>query len=206
MNKEKGVQIKKVRLYARTITNPLILKKQQFLSESEHKRNYYVDNESNYAMGIYEGPDSRGKVKRHFKLISNLEAVRAAKTGAALFPERDKDKRLLFVLKGGTQVLFYENSRSELIHADKAELAKRLYKVVGLSISRVNQYEFGMVNFRHNQEARSSSEIKGRKGVWRANEEYRPVMTMSHNQLNIMVEGVDFTISITGEIKFIAND
>ena len=63
-----------------------------------------------------------------------------------------------------------------------------------------------MVKFRHNQEARQSNEIKGRNGVWRSNEEYRPVMTMNQNQLNIMVEGVDFTISITGEIKFLVND
>ena len=46
MNEEKGVQIKKVRLYATSVTNPIALKKQRFSSEQEHKNNYYVVNDT----------------------------------------------------------------------------------------------------------------------------------------------------------------
>ena len=206
MNEEKGVQIKKVRLYATSVTNPIALKKQRFSSEQEHKNNYYVVNDSNYAIGIYEGANEKGVTKRSFKLMNNLEASHASQSGSVLFPEQVGNKKLLYILKTGTQVLFFENDKSELWNAGPTELAKRLYKVTGLSISRIQQYEYGLVTFKYNQEARQAKDLKEKKGAWKNNEEFRPVIVMNHNQIKALVEGFDFTISTTGEIRFISND
>ena len=54
----------------------------------------------------------------------------------------------------------------------------------------------------HHQEARPDSDLVIKKGVFIANEEYRPIIEQSHNQLNILVEGYDFELTVTGEIKF----
>lgn len=206
MNEEKGIQIKKVRLYASSVTNPIALKRQRFSSKQEHKSNYYVVNDSNYAIGIYEGANEKGVMKRSFKLMNNLEASHASQSGSVLFPELVGNKKLLYILKTGTQVLFYENDKSELWNAGPTELAKRLYKVTGLSISRIQQYEYGLVTFKYNQEARQAKDLKEKKGAWKNNEEFRPVIVMNHNQIKALVEGFDFTISTTGEIRFISND
>ena len=206
MNEEKGVKITKVRLYATAVTNPIKLKSQRFSSELEHKRYYYVSNDSNYAIGIYEGPNEKGVVKRSFKLFNNLEAVNLAKLGETIFSENSGNNKLLYVLKTGTQVLFYENDKDEVLDADEFELAKRLYKVTGLSTLRVQKYEYGMMTFKHNQEARPAKELVEKKGVWKNHDEYRPVIVMNHNQIKALVEGVDFTISTIGEIKFLNND
>lgn len=45
-------------------------------------------------------------------------------------------------------------------------------------------------------------ELKIKKGVWKVNEEYRPVIGLQHSQLNAYIEGYDFELTVTGEIKF----
>ena len=56
------------------------------------------------------------------------------------------------------------------------------------------------------QDTRQAKDLKEKKGAWKNNEEFRPVIVMNHNQIKALVEGFDFTISTTGEIRFISND
>ena len=128
-----------------------------------------------------------------------------AKDDKDLFPLVSGNGNLLFVVKPGIQVLFYENDKLEVYHASKAELARRLYKVTGLTIKRVQQYEYGMMTFKHNQEAQAAKELKARNGVWKNEDSYRPVIVMYHTQIKALIEGKDFHISVTGEIRFIHN-
>lgn len=208
MNEEKQIPIKKVRLYALSVTNPLHLKEHRFKSDAEHKREYYVANENNYAMAIYEGKDVKGKVRRSFRLINNLEASRMTEMGLKGFVgDRDgKGYRLLCILKIGTMVIFYENDRSEVINLSSEEVSRRLYKTVGISKMKVQQYEFGTLTFLHHEEARASTDIKYRNGTWSSRDEYRPKIGIYHTQFNALVEGHDFTLTKTGGIKFIVHD
>lgn len=208
MNEEKRIPIKKVRLFTPSVTNPISLKIHRFESDKEHKKHMYVANESNYGIAIYEGVNEKGKSKRNFILKSNLEAAKGfISPESILFPEVDTSGyRRLCILKSGTMVLFYENSKDELYNASKEELSRRMYKVSGFSIMRIQQYEYGIISFIHHQEARPSGEVKANKGVWRASDPYRPKIEMNQNQLMAMVEGVDFTISTTGKIIFLKND
>jgi len=198
MNKEKHIPIKKVRLFAPTITNPLVLKNQRFKSNKEYKNGVYVANEANFAYGVFEGTTSSGKTKRSFKIINNLEAARRFNSGENnLFPQNDENGySFIFALKTGTMVLFYEDSPEELFNATREELSKRLYKVFKFSANSI-------VHFVHHQEARPSGEIIFRKGVWKLNDEFRPIMAMSHNQINALIEGRDFNLSTSGKIVFL---
>ena len=100
-------------------------------------------------------------------------------------------------------VLFYENSPAELYDCTPEELTKRLYKVTGMSTLTLQQkYKYGTLSLRHHQEARPAGELKAKSGVWKTNEEYRPVISLLHTQLNAYVEGYDFELTVTGEIKF----
>lgn len=206
-NAEKGVYINKVRIFAPGITQPIRLKKHRDESRFEYKRNYHVANDSNYCMAIYEGTDAKGKTKRGFKLVNNLEAAEyynGKSVNDHLVPQSDANEYpLKCILRTGTMVLFYENSPEELYECSDAELSKRLYKVTGMStLTLQNKYFYGTIALKHHQEARPAGELKAKNGLWKTGEEYRPVISIYHTQLNAYIEGYDFELTVTGEIKF----
>lgn len=205
-NAAKGVYIKKVRIYTPSVTSPIHLKKHRDQSRFEHKQDYYVANDNNYCMAIYEGRDAKNRVKRSFRIVNSLDAVKYYNNKTDCYdivPLSDKDDfPLKAILRTGTMVLFYENSPEELYDCSRAELSKRLYKVMGFSTLTVSNNTYGRLTFRHHQEARPAGELKAKNGVWLKDEEYRPVIGLLHTQLNIFVEGYDFELSVTGEIKF----
>ncbi|MBR6656278.1 MAG: CRISPR-associated protein Csn1 [Alistipes sp.] len=205
-NEAKGVYIKKVRIYTPSITSPIHLKRHQMLSRLDHKQEYYVANDGNYCMAFYEGTDAKGKTKRTFQIVNNLEAAKFynGKTNRYdLVPQSDSnDYPLKYILRTGTMVLFYENSPEELYDCSRAELSKRLYKLMGFSTLTVSNNSYGRLTFKHHQEARPAGELKAKNGTWSATEEYRPIIGLLHTQLNMLVEGCDFEITVTGKIKF----
>lgn len=210
-NEAKGVYIKKVRIFTPSVTNPIHLKKHRDQSRFEHKRNYYVANDSNHCIAIYEGTDNRGKLKRNFQIANNLEAAKFYNGKTAnydIVPFSDvNDYPLKYILRVGTMVLFYEKSADELYECSKAELTKRLYKVTGMSVMAIKRQSgkvdrYGMMNLKHHQEARPAGELKAKNGEWKIGEDYRPAIIINHNQFNALVEGYDFELTVTGEIKF----
>ncbi|MBR3976554.1 MAG: CRISPR-associated protein Csn1 [Bacteroidaceae bacterium] len=206
-NREKGVYIKKVRIYAPSVKQPIHLKQHQQLSKHDYKQNYHVVNDSNHCIAIYEGTDEKGRLKRGFKVVSNIEAVRffnGKLNRHHLVPLSDEnDLPLKYILRIGTMVLFYEKSPAELIDCNNAELCKRLYKITGFSEQIVSGiYHYGTMTLKHHQEARPAGELKAKGGDWKCNEEYRPVIGIKHTQFNAYVEGYDFDLTVTGEIKF----
>ena len=207
-NGAKGVYIKKVRIYTASNLSPKPLghKTHRDKSQYDYKQPYYVVYGGNYCMAIYEGLDNKGKVKRSYNLISNLEAA-AFYNGKTMRDDLvalsdSNDYPLQYILRAGTMVLFYENSPKELYECSRAELSKRLYKVKGLCDKKTGNNRTAYITMIHHQEARPDSDLVIKKGVFIANEEYRPIIEQSHNQLNILVEGYDFELTVTGEIKF----
>ena len=204
-NKEKGVYIKKVRIYTPTVTSPIHLKKHSHLSRHEHKQDYHVANDGNYCMAIYEG-EVKGKIKRGFELVNNLDAAlfyNGKSDNETIVPQVKDGLPLKCILRTGTMVLFYEKSPEEFYECTKADLVKRLYKVTGLSEQVVSGiYYYGTMTLRHHQEARPAGELKAKGGEYKIDEEYRPVIGIKHTQLNALVEGYDFDLTVTGEIKF----
>ena len=213
-NEAKRVYIKKVRIYTPSVTSPIHLKKHQMLSRFDHKQNYYVANDGNYCMAIYEGVDAKGKTKRTFQIVNNLEATKFynGKTSRYdLVPQSDEnDFPLKCILRTGTMVLFYENSPEELYECSRAELTKRLYKVVKMM-------KDGRVTFKYHQEARNDEQLKidyekmhGEKAPKSLTNGYScvnfvspyPKLLLSTGNFNMYVEGYDFELTVTGEIKF----
>lgn len=205
MNEAKGIEIKKVRVRTPSVSNPLHIKSHRDQSKHTYKQTYHVANDSNYCMAIYEGINDKKKVKRSYLIINNIDAVTKKKAGEALYPLSDNDGMpLKWVLKIGTMVLFYEKSPEELFVATPKELAKRLYKVTGLTTNPVGK-GYGSINLRFHQEARPSTDplAKSKNGSWSQGEEIRPGIIMLHTQFNALVQNQDFTISESGKIEFI---
>lgn len=213
-NEAKGVYIKKVRIFTPSVTQPIKLKKHRDESRFEYKRNYHVANDGNYCMAIYEGTDAKGRTKRSFNLLNNLEAAKFfnGKTSRYdLVPQSDKDGYpLKCILRTGTMVLFYEKSADELYDCTRAELSKRLYKVVKMN-------KDGRITFKFHQEARNDDKLKsdyklqygedapksltnGYSSI-DVNNPY-PKLLLSKDNFNMYVEGYDFDLTVTGDIKF----
>lgn len=217
MNEEKGIQIKKVRIrldHQGGVEDPLKLKKHRDISHCEYKRYIYVANDSNYCMAIYEGEDNRGKTKRSFKVVNNMEAAAYYndKTGRdSLVPLSDEnDYPIKCILRIGTMVLFYENTPDELYSCSPKELTKRLYRVIKLN-------KDGRVAYKFHQEARNDDKLKsdyekvyGEKAPKSLTNGYSsinfekplPKLLLSPGNFNMLVEGEDFEITVAGEIKF----
>ncbi len=213
-NEAKGVYIKKVRIFTPSVTQPIKLKKHRDESRFEYKRSYHVANDGNYCMAIYEGTDAKGKTKRSFSLLNNLEAAKFFNGKSScydLVPQSDKDGYpLKCILRTGTMVLFYEKSADELYDCTRAELSKRLYKVVKMN-------KDGRITFKFHQEARNDDKLKsdyrlqygedapksltnGYSSI-DVNNPY-PKLLLSKDNFNMYVEGYDFDLTVTGEIKF----
>ena len=210
MNEEKGIEIKKVRCFTPTVTAPIKLKEHRDRSRHEHKQHLRVVNDGNYLMAIYEGTDAKGKTKRDFEIINNLDAAKhfRASSDKELFTDivplsNEDGYPLKWTFKTGTMVLFYENTPEEIYEADNTELKKRLYKVTGMSKQTVSgKWSYGIFTFKHHQEARPGVDLKEKKGEYKSGEEYRPIICMNHNQVKALVEGCDFELTVTGEVKF----
>lgn len=208
MNKEKGVKINKVRVYANQIKRPLEIRKQRDVSVKEYKRYFHVSNDSNYIMGIYVGADKKGKEKRTFELVNSLDAVRfynsgVLKQGIDLLPNEDSNGYALkWRLKIGTMVLLYENTPDEIYDLDIKMLTRRLYKITGMSSMNYPDRCYGTLALVYHQEARPSTEFSSKNGAYQSNEELRPGITLLHTQFRGLVQGQDFEINDIGEIIF----
>ena len=201
MNEEKRIPIKKVRCFQKP-TNPIHIRPQRDASTKEYKRMFHVANDRNYLMAIYIGKDKKGKEKRDYELVSNLDAAKFFKTsndkstvGGNIVPLKSKhDYPLAFTLKIGTMLLLYENNPEEIWEGSQQERVKRLYKVVGMEGD-------GRINMVYHQEARQSEDVnKERSSCFMANAR-SPKLRISYSKIHALVEGIDFSIDETGKLK-----
>lgn len=208
MNQEKGVPIKKVRIFTPSVTRPIDIRQQRDQSRFDYKRQYHVQNDRNYMMAIYIGHDKKGKKKSEFEIVNNIDTARYYRRSNdstdGLVPETSVKSGypLAYCLKIGTMVLLYDESPDEVWDLDRKDLVRRLYKVTGLSSYILQQkYEYGTIEFVHHQEARPSSDITKKNGEYKTGEVFRPGIKMLHTQIRALVQGVDFEINDLGEIK-----
>lgn len=209
MNEEKRIPIKRVRLFAGSITRPINIREQRDQSKHEYKRQYHVQNDRNYMMAIYVGQDKKDKEKREFELVNNITAAYQYRrsnqnhTDLQLVPYYSKSGyELRYKLKIGTMVLLYENSPEEVWELERKDLTKRLYKITGMSSMVIQgKYDFGTIELVHHQDARPSTDIKKKNGEFKSGEEFRSGIKLLHTQLRALVQGVDFEINDLGEIR-----
>lgn len=207
MNFEKKIPIKKVRVYTPSVARPIHIRKHRDESIAEYKKQFHVQNDRNYLMAIYIGKDQKGKEKRTFELVNNIDAVNYYKKSNdstnELVPRTSMKGNypLAYCLKIGTMVLLYDESPEEVWDLGVNEITKRLYKIIGLSSMIVSSFNYGVISLVHHQEARPSTMVKLKNGVFHNNEEFRSGIKMLHTQIKCLVQGLDFTINDLGEVK-----
>jgi CRISPR-associated endonuclease Csn1 len=193
------VPIKKVRVYVGNKPEAMIkVKAHRDLSRHEYKQHLLAANQSNYLTGLYRGM-VKGKLKRDWKLVSLIEAVRAQKEGEweEILPKIDGNGlKLDHVIKSDDLVLLYEHSPEELKTLPLQELSKRLYTVAVM--------EGIQTKLRHHLTSLTAGELKkGMVSSFDFTHEIPPKQIHpSVNKLNLLVEGTDFHLSPTGGITW----
>lgn len=208
-NKDKGVRLRKVRLYANDVVSPLHLKEHRDLSTKEYKQNIHVKNDANYCMALYEGKDESGRLIKDFILINLLEAKNRSTMEVSLYPQQitkqrgrnqytlpiksrfDKD----FILKNGLSLILCEDEELNLDWDNYEDIQKRLFKIKGFTIVNAT----GRIDLIHTSEARPISEIKILGGAFDITEN-KPHRFLYYTQLYCFVENIDFRINPDGTI------
>ncbi|WP_417856486.1 type II CRISPR RNA-guided endonuclease Cas9 [Xanthomarina gelatinilytica] len=221
-NKDKQIPLKKVRVFTPSVKSPLKdFKKhpEHFRSQKTYKQQYNVVNEENYCMAIYEGIDKKGKLKRDFELVNNIDAGEYYKLSNKSHrenhdlvpnPHLKSSLPLKYILKKGMMVLMYDKNPDEIWEITENERLNRLYILDGLAIQRQKTggklYEFGVFNFTLHNEARKSDDLKKLDykpdGKFDSNI-FKPTIKMNHNQLAALIENIDFKITPTGKISML---
>ena len=199
MNEEKQIPIKKVRCYT-SIKNPISFdkKKQRDLSDKEYKRNYYVTTKGNYIVALYVGSTKTGKRKTFYEFVNMMEAAGYYKTsndksvvGHNIVPLEKDDCQLAFILKKGTMVIFYKETKDEVWDYSQKETVRNLYYVSEIESD-------GRVTFKYHQEARQDKELPRNASD---TSDIRPKIRVGLASAKILVQGYDFEINELGEIK-----
>ena len=199
MNEEKQIPIKKVRCYT-SKKNPISFdkKKQRDLSDKEYKRNYYVATKGNYIVALYVGSTKTGKRKTFYEFVNMMEAAGYYKTsndksvvGHNIVPLEKDDCQLAFILKKGTMVIFYKETKEEVWDYSQKETVRNLYYVSEIESD-------GRVTFKYHQEARLDKELPRNASD---TSDIKPKIRVGLASAKILVQGYDFEINELGEIK-----
>jgi len=215
------IPIKRVRVYS-NLTHPIELKTQRDIAtkrSASHKEQYYVNNDGNYLMGIYEGKNEKGKTIRDYRLINNRDAAR----GIKLKVERN-GLRLIQIVQNGQLALLFRDNPGELIRMSKSELTRRFYIVRGLDDDGIKLYFNGearmtteVVAFM-NEVITEENRVKGildklgdvkksklttpKGGDVLDRQSEFPYVKFQPSKFNALLDGVDFKMNVLGEIEF----
>lgn len=202
-SKSHGNKIRHIRVWA-SVSEPLAIKKQTYLSSKDYKQYYYAANATNSYFALYE---DREKTKKDFD-FRNLMQVAQALTVENIRNEKDlfapfitikkgKTERQLdlkYILKPGARVIFLKDgeNKNDLTESD---YFKRLYVYT-------NFEKDGRLNFKYHLEARNKIEEKYSESDidW---ESPKPTMRFGFSKYDFLVEEYDFEVMMDGVIKII---
>lgn len=209
-----GNKIRHIRVWA-SVSEPLSIKKQTYLSNKEYKQHYWAANATNSFFAIYKGEGLNYSIRKNLFEISKqistetknpidlfqpkIFVIKDGRTVRELTEQEIQDRntgielQLTCIMEKGTKVIFKRKSEdSKLLTQD--EILKRLYVY--------NSFEKdGRLNFQHHLEARnkieetySESEIDF--------ENPKPTLRFGYAKYDFLVEGYDFEIKMDGTIKW----
>ncbi|MBL7012448.1 MAG: hypothetical protein ISR85_05920 [Kiritimatiellales bacterium] len=208
MNEGKGIPIRKARCAVNAVKNPIPLKLQSHMSEKSrrpYKEYYYVNNEENYSIAVYEGQNKKGAVVRNCRVFSNYLATNPEEEVDGIkyserfeaFNKGDVILAFKYELKVGIPVLFPGGmSLFDLEDMSQSQLRSRLYYMYGI------KGDDGRAKFRFHQEARIDKEQETPVAKLDI-QSPASKLWISQSNLDILVGGVDFKLNSLGEIEFI---
>ncbi|MFT3949252.1 MAG: hypothetical protein QM763_19970 [Agriterribacter sp.] len=196
-----GNKIRHIRVWA-SVSEPLKIKKQTYLSSKEYKQHYYAANATNSYFALYEDKE---KTKKDFDFRNLMEVAQSLsieniKTENDLFApfisikkgKAEKQLDLKYILKPGLRIIFLRENESKN-DLSESDFFKRLFVY--------NSFEKdGRLNLRYHLEARNKIEenYKDSEIDW---ETPKPTLRFGYAKYDFLVEGYDFEIMMDGTVK-----
>lgn len=212
-------RIRHVRCYASDVKNPLVIKKQCYLSAKEHKQYYYVKSGDLYAMCRYRSEADRSKVI--YEVLSLYEIGQNRKQGGeGIAHELDKDGEKYYLeakIRPRLQVIVCKNEEElqGVAQWSRAQLSERLYVVYKVERGLKLTYEYAdhplpVVNkdesdLRLTLTRHVCARERQRGRAIKATDEILPDTIRSGIKsecFHYLLEGVDFHLSLDGDITF----
>lgn len=188
-----------------TYDKSLQIKDQNHLSEKSlvhlpnrnHKSRVSVQNEDNLLLFLY-ACNAKGKIKRTARIVNVFEVAKlkchlpelsclsdiSRESYYATLQKKKDCYDLYAILKRGTRVLKWEKSYEELYDMTKPELSKRLFYVKNFNNTGTIEQPRYRIYVQSHLEALENT------------------LSYSPRDFNFLIEGVDFTINVLGEIEF----
>ena len=177
--KPHGNKIRHIRVWA-SVSEPLAIKKQTYLSDKEYKQNYWAANGENVMCAYFKNDtaDKNGKIKkdRELEIVNLFEAAKLkslrlvnAKGNVELY-RKDKNNQVIIdeygtkqtpyvILKAGMKVVFYDEKFEELLKENN-EKDSDYNKRINYRIYKIVKFTGGRLTFQHHLDARNDKELE----------------------------------------------
>ncbi len=191
-------KIRRVRCYAST-KNPLMIKKQTYLSSKDYKNHYYAEIGDLHVMCKYENKDMSIK---EYKIWSLFDISNNRKMNMSDIPNEineKKDRCVLFKsqqVKVGDMVLIYQDYPDEVKEMESTNISNRLYVVRGF------ENDGNRIILRKHTNAQEEK-LLGKGESIKDYSKMPEKIRCGINTLNFLLQGHDFNISPNGKITFL---
>ena len=164
------------------------------MQEKDYKQNYYVVNDENYLIALYRGKDAKGKLQSSYIVLNLYDSVHKKQEKEELYPSTIEKKGVILqlykVLKNGKIIILQNTIDENVFELSQKELFSRVYRIAILESD-------GRINLSHIVVANAKNKDNKDECVYEGIDKYK---RLSNSGLYCLVEGIDFTISPTGEI------
>lgn len=199
--KSHGSKIRHIRVWA-SVSEPLAVKKQTYLSAKEYKQHYWAANASNCFFAIYSKEENKTFAFRNLFDTAKIMSINNIKNPKDLFEPLKTIKKgknnfelpIVCVLETGMKVLFKKEKKENLKLLSQREMLMRLYVYT-------NFEKDGRLNFKYHMEARNKIEETYSESEI-AFQQPKPTLRFGYAKYDFLVEGYDFEIKIDGSIFF----
>ena len=200
-NGQKVNKIRHIRCYGKNVSNPVKVKRHTYPSDKEYKQYILaaLGDGSVYALCEY----TDGKTKE-YKRYTYMEISENRKFGLEDIPtiytgKKGQTLRLTRKIMKGDMLLIYEKTPDELLHLDRSELSKRLYKVQYFEGERKVTLFHHLLSDSKIKEKQNGEEKKRNKGE--SIKDYKklpPIIRCSINGFLYLQKDVDFEFTKDG--------
>ncbi len=200
-NGRKVNKLRHIRCYGKNVANPVRVKRHTYPSEKEYKQYILaaLGDSSVYALCEYIDGQST-----EYKRYTYMEISENRKSGLEDIPtiypgKKGQPLQLARKIMKGDMLLIYEKTPDELLHLDKSELSKRLYKVQYFEGERKVTLFHHLLSDSKTKEKQDGEEKKRNKGE--SIKDYKklpPIIRCTINGFSYLQKGVDFEFTKDG--------
>ena len=190
-------RIRHIRCYAYDVKNPLHIKQQTYLSKKDYKQTYHVKTGDLYEMCRYRNSDNKVK----YKVLKLSDLIKNGEGGYGISEVIDNGYYLDAILRSGKQVILYKDNKDldNLLRKqiDIKLLSERLYVIERFESANI-------VNLKKHICSKPLNETgRGKAIILKSFDNVLPEkIRQSINELNYLLEDIDFKITLEGKIIF----